>query len=180
MPKKKTQKGGLSWFFVLAIVAASAFFYFSLSKSIAETVKTEIKIYFLRGEKLVVVKRGISLQTSASVIKKTENAMRYLLKGPPPTERILGVFSEISNDIQVLSLRQTGKTLRLNLSQEFLEYGGGSASIQAAIAQIVYTLTELETIDRVKFLINGKEDGLVLGGEGLVIERALRRSDVNL
>ena len=180
MVKKKSKSKKSNWFFVLAIIIATSVFYVYLSQSIAETVKTEIKIHFLRGEGLTAVKRGISLQSSASDIGKSENALMHLIKGPKTTEKILGIYSEIPSDIKVLSVRQEGRVIKVNLSSEFLEYGGGSSHIHAAIAQIVYTLTELKSIHSVKFLINGKEGALIVGGEGYVIEKALSRSDINL
>ncbi|MFH1429364.1 MAG: GerMN domain-containing protein, partial [Candidatus Margulisiibacteriota bacterium] len=155
-------------------------FYYYLSKSVAETVKTELKVYFLRGDHLVVAKRGISLQASTSIIRQSETALKYLISGPTTMERIIGIFSEVPDDITVLGVRQEGSTLRVNFDSKFYDFGSGSAGIQAAIAQIVYTLTELKTINSIQFLIEGQERELIIGKEGYVIDRALSRKDINI
>ncbi len=66
-------------------------------------------------------------------------------------------------------------TARVDLSDEFAS-GGGSLSMQARVAQVVYTLTQFRTVKRVDFWIDG---GLVetLGGEGLDLSAGQTRAD---
>jgi spore germination protein GerM len=92
----------------------------------------------------------------------------------------MGLFSEVPDNIAVLNMRQDGSILIINFNKGFLAYGGGSSRIQAAIAQIVYTMTEISPIRQVKFLIEGSGDELVIGGEGYVIDRPLSRQDINI
>jgi hypothetical protein len=68
----------------------------------------------------------------------------------------------------------------VELSEEFLS-GGGSFSMQARLAQVVYTLTAIDGIDGVQFLI---EDGTglrslttVFGGEGVMVSDPAVRAD---
>ena len=176
---KKKNSSKVSWVFILGIVIASICFYYYLSNSASESSKTEIDITFMRGNKQVSVKRNISLQTSTSLIKTAESAMTLLIAGPTNIEKILGIFSEIPKDVKVIYIRQEGDTLLLNLSPEFIEGRSGASSIQAAIAQTVYTLTDLrKDILKVKFIIDGKDQEIVIGGEGLVIEGPIGKEDL--
>lgn len=55
----------------------------------------------------------------------------------------------------------------VDLSSEF-EAGGGSLSILARVAQVVYTLTQFPTVDEVAFEIEGVPIDF-LGGEGFML-----------
>jgi germination protein M len=63
----------------------------------------------------------------------------------------------------------------VNLSKEY-ESGGGSLSMFTRIAQVVFTLTQFESVDGVRIKLDGK---LVetLGGEGIIIDEPLDRAD---
>ena len=75
--------------------------------------------------------------------------------------------------IQIAMLRRLGQAT-VDLSAEFVS-GGGSLSMQLRTAQVVFTLTQFDTIDRVTFRIDGEAvEGL--GGEG-VPAAELDRSD---
>jgi hypothetical protein len=63
----------------------------------------------------------------------------------------------------------------VNLSGEF-ESGGGSASLAARLAQVVYTLTQFPTIELVRFALDG-EPVEVFGGEGLIMDHPVGRAD---
>jgi hypothetical protein len=63
----------------------------------------------------------------------------------------------------------------VDLSGEF-DDGGGSASMLARLAQIVFTVTQLSTVDRVWFRIDG-EPVRVFSSEGIVLDRPQRRAD---
>jgi spore germination protein GerM len=63
----------------------------------------------------------------------------------------------------------------VDLSREFGS-GGGSASMGARVAQVVYTLTEFDTVHSVRFLMEGTPVE-ALGGEGLMIGEPQTRAD---
>jgi len=66
------------------------------------------------------------------------------------------------------------RTATVDLSREF-ESGGGSASMQARVAQVVYTLTQWSFVRRVTIELDG-EPVEAIGGEG-VPARELTRAD---
>jgi len=63
----------------------------------------------------------------------------------------------------------------VDLTSEY-EAGGGSASMNMRIAQVVYTLTQFPTVDGVLFELDGRPVD-VLGGEGVVVDHPVTRKD---
>jgi spore germination protein GerM len=63
--------------------------------------------------------------------------------------------------------------VHINLSKEFT-MGGGTASMTARVAQVLYTATSLNPNAQVWLSIEG-EPLKTLGGEGLLIEQPLTR-----
>lgn len=78
----------------------------------------------------------------------------------PPTTKLLGT-----------SVKPSG--IFINLSKEFAE-GGGSTSMQARLAQILYTATERNTKAKVWINVEGKKLES-LGGEGIEVKQPLTR-----
>lgn len=83
--------------------------------------------------------------------------------------------SEIPVGSELLSTEQVGSTLRVDLSAAF-ESGGGSASMTARLAQVVFTATRFEGIDSVEFLIDGEVVD-VFSAEGVVLDGPQTRDD---
>lgn len=63
----------------------------------------------------------------------------------------------------------------VDLSNEF-ESGGGSYSMQARLAQVVYTLTQFPTVEGVLFRIDG-EPVTTFSSEGIVLDGPVDRAD---
>src|SRR5690606_35283550 len=61
----------------------------------------------------------------------------------------------------------------VDLSAEF-ESGGGSFSVMARLAQVVFTLTQFPTVDTVQFLLEG-EPVEVFSGEGVILDGPIGR-----
>ena len=131
---------------------------------------TTLSLYFLRGEKLGVAERRVPLTT-----KPATAAMKALLTGPTTTEKAAGLTSTVPGGTRLLGLSIDGTTARVDLSAQFAA-GGGSLSMQARVAQVVYTLTRFPSIKAVDFMLDG---GLVesLGGEGLILDAGQTRAD---
>jgi hypothetical protein len=70
------------------------------------------------------------------------------------------------------------RTATVDLSREF-ESGGGSASMQARVAQIVYTLTQWEFVSRVTIELDG-EPVDAIGGEGVPAQNLTRADLTNV
>jgi germination protein M len=75
--------------------------------------------------------------------------------------------------LQHLSI--SGSLATADLSGSFND-GGGSLSMQLRVAQIVYTLTQFPTVERVRFRVDGVPVTAV-GGEGVVVEPPVARAD---
>ena len=102
-------------------------------------------------------------------------ALESLLAGPDSFEEDYGLRTAIPDGTQLLGLEIGDGIARVDLSSEF-ESGGGSASMQARLAQVVYTLTQFPTVEGVLFSLDGEPID-VLGGEGVVIDHPLTRRD---
>lgn len=142
----------------------------SPSPSATAAASTTLSLYFLRGEKLGVAERRVPKTT-----KPATAATEALLAGPTAAERGAGLASAVPHGTRLLGLSINGTTARVDLSARFAS-GGGSLSMQARVAQIVYTLSQFPTIKAVDFLLEGSAVD-ALGGEGLMLGESQRRSD---
>jgi hypothetical protein len=104
-------------------------------------------------------------------------AIEGLLAGPKGRETAAsaGIDTAIPAGTRLLGLSIAGGTATVDLSGEF-EGGGGSASSFIRLGQVVYTLTQFPTVERVAFRING-QDVKVFGSEGIVLDRPQTRAD---
>jgi spore germination protein GerM len=99
-------------------------------------------------------------------------AVEALLAGPTPEERAQGIGTEIPAGTRLRGLTVREGVAFVDLS-EALASGGGSASMQGRVWQVVYTGTQLG-VRQVRILIEGAER-TALGGEGVLIDRPLAR-----
>jgi germination protein M len=143
-----------------------------------ETTETETepsgtqtyRIWLTRGEHLFVVSREGPEAEGVGA-----EAVKLLLEGPTAEESAAGVGTVIPAGTRFLSLDIEDGTATVDLSSEY-ESGGGSASMFARLAQVVYTLTEFPTVERVSFMLDG-EPVDVFSGEGIVLEKPVTRAD---
>jgi hypothetical protein len=84
-----------------------------------------------------------------------EDLIRILLLGPNDDEIADQYSSFIPPATQLLSARSKGQILIVDLTEEIAELTGQSLS--QAIAQLVYTATEIDGIEAVQLKINGEE-----------------------
>jgi hypothetical protein len=103
-------------------------------------------------------------------------AMNALLAGAPPSrDGYESLSSAIPRGTKLLGLTINVGVATVDLSGEFAA-GGGSASSQYRLAQVVYTLTQFSTVDVVIFKIDGAVV-TVFGSEGIVIDGPQSRDD---
>ncbi|GAB4331295.1 MAG: hypothetical protein Kow0010_16590 [Dehalococcoidia bacterium] len=134
----------------------------------AETIG--LKVYFLRDEKVAAVLREVPATQAVG-----RAAMEELLRGPTLNEVETGLSSAIPEGTRLLGLDISGGVATVDLSSEY-ESGGGSLSMMARLAQVVYTLTQFSTVDAVSFRLDGKPVE-VFGGEGILLDGPVDRSD---
>jgi hypothetical protein len=130
---------------------------------------TSLHLYFLRGEQLGVAERRVPHTTMPATA-----AMKNLLAGPTADERAAGLSSAIPAGTSLLGLSIEGTTASVDLSGSFSS-GGGSLSMTARVAEVVYTLTRFPSVRSVAFFVEG-DPVETLGGEGLVLDGAQRRT----
>jgi len=89
--------------------------------------------------------------------------------------RRFAVGSEIPGGTQLLGLSIAGGVATVDLSHDF-ESGGGSVSMLLRVAQVVFTLTQFPTVERVRFFLDGAP-AAAIGGEGVVVDPPVGRAD---
>ena len=106
-----------------------------------------------------------------------QQLVEILLEGPTEGEMagIPAISTAIPQGTVALGGAVDDRVATVNLSGEF-DDGGGSFSMFARLAQVVYTLTRLEGVDSVIFEIEG-EPMTVFSSEGIEIEGLQDRAD---
>lgn len=143
----------------------------SESEETAEPAGTQtVRVYLPRGEYLGVVTRTVPATPAIA-----RAAMEQLLAGPNANEQGWGFSTTIPEGTRLLGLTIDGGTARVDLSGEF-ESGGGLLSVTMRLAQVVYTLTQFPTVDRVVLMMDGEVVD-VFTGEGLMLDEPQTRDD---
>ena len=136
------------------------------SPSSAPTSTSAVSVYFLKGEKVQPVRR------SATGTGVAAAAVRALLAGPTSAERAAGLTSSVPSGTTLRSLDISGGLATVDLTGTF-DDGGGSLSMQARVAQVVFTLTRFTSVQRVSFRLDGTPV-TALGGEGVDVDKVDR------
>ncbi len=131
----------------------------------------DVKVYFLRGERLAIAHRQVPGPAVLS------GALTELLVGPTSDELAAGLHSEIPAGTTLLDLNLADGLATVDLSDNY-DDGGGSLSMTARIAQVVFTASQFDNCDRVLFWMDG-EPIEYFGGEGLVLDKPLARMHVD-
>ena len=133
------------------------------------------QIYLLedRNNKLELVPRPVTLTKSVNKNPSAvlEEAFNRLLTAS--TEAQAGASSSIPAGTKLRSLIVKDDTVSVDLSKEFT-IGGGTASMQSRLGQIIYTATSLNPKAKVFLSVEGKPL-TELGGEGLVVDQPMTR-----
>ncbi len=140
----------------------------SPSATPAETMV--IDAWFVKDEKLAVVHREVT-QTVAVL----RAAIEELLRGITFTDASYGLSTAIPDGTELRSVSLDGDTATIDLSSTF-ESGGGSLSMVARMAQLVFTATQFPNVERVELWLDG-EPVEWIGGEGLVVVPPQTRRD---
>jgi len=134
----------------------------------SEDETTSLRVYLVRGEHVAVSTREVE-RTSAVAAA----AMRELLEGPDADDRTGELGTAIPAGTEFRSVSVADGTATVDLSREF-QTGGGSMSMALRVAQVVYTLTQFPTVERVAFRIEG-EPVDAIGGEGIAVSPPVGR-----
>lgn len=135
-----------------------------------ESTQVFVDVFFVKdGEYAETVTRSVETPSVAG------NAIRALISGPSGDEEDHGLSSAVPANTLLLGLTIDDGLATIDLSREF-ETGGGSFSMLSRLAQVVYTLTQFDSVDRVQFRIDG-EPVTVFSSEGIVLDEPVTRAD---
>jgi germination protein M len=131
-----------------------------------EPTTVDVRVYFLREERLVIDHREVD---GPAVLR---GALTALVAGPSGD-----LFTTIPDGTELLDVNLADGTATVDLSEEFAS-GGGTLSMTARVAQVVFTATQFDNVERVVFWLEGAPIEY-LGGEGLVMSEPWVRADVD-
>ena len=129
-----------------------------------------LRVYLTRDDTIGVVSRLVPQTEAVGRV-----AMEELLGGPTGQEQEIGFSTQIPDGTELLDLSVADGVATVNLSSTFAE-GGGSATMFARLAQVVYTLTQFPTVQSVEFQLDG-EPVTTFSSEGIVLDGPQARED---
>jgi hypothetical protein len=132
---------------------------------------TPFAVYFLRGNYLGVARRSVPATNSLG-----KAAINALLAGPNSSEFAAGLSSAIPTGSRLLGLSVSSGTVTANFNAAFAAAGSPASELQR-VAEVVYTLTQFPTVNRVVVKIGGVTPSRFAGG-AVDVSRPLGRSDV--
>jgi hypothetical protein len=101
--------------------------------------------------------------------------MKALLDGPTAEERSAGLTSAVPPGTRLLGIAIHDGLATVDLTSEY-QSGGGALSMQTRLGQVVYTLTQFPTVQKVRFRLDGSPVN-VFSSEGIVLSHPVGRSD---
>jgi spore germination protein GerM len=125
-----------------------------------------VRLYWVEaGENALGVERTLPYTQAVATA-----AMNALLAGPTPEEQATwpAISTAIPAGTTLNGITVANGVAKVDLSPEF-ESGGGTFSVTARLAQVVYTLTQFPTVDAVEFYIDGVKVEM-FSGEGLILD----------
>jgi Immunoglobulin-like domain of bacterial spore germination/Sporulation and spore germination len=128
------------------------------------------EVWFTRGEHLFVTKR-----TQPFTVAVGRAALTAMLQGPSDAEAAAGVGTVIPDGTELLGLNIEDGIATVDLSGEY-DDGGGSLSMRMRLAQVVYTISQFDTVQGVDFRLDG-DPVETFSGEGIVLEDPQTRAD---
>ena len=129
-----------------------------------------LETWFVRDDGLVAVRR-----THQPTLRVATAAIEALLAGPTAEEGDSGLASAVPSGTRLLGIAIHTGIAAVDLTSEF-QSGGGSHSMQLRLGQVVYTLTQFPTVQKVRFLLDGTPVN-VFSSEGIVLDHPVGRSD---
>ena len=128
-------------------------------------------VYFLREGTIAPVRREVLASAEPE-----RAAVAALLEGTTEDEASQGLVNAIPAGTKLLDLSIDDGIATVDLDGTF-DDGGGSASMQGRVAQVVATLTRFPSVKRVAFRLDG-EPVEAIGGEGVVVDPPIGRLEI--
>jgi hypothetical protein len=133
--------------------------------------ETTFAVYLLRDGLISPVRRTVDATPAVA-----RASLEELLEGPTADEETEDLVTAIPDGTTLLDLAVADGVATVDLSGTF-DDGGGSASMLGRVAQVVATLTQFPTVDRVAFRLDG-EPVETIGGEGVVVDPPIGRKAI--
>lgn len=126
-----------------------------------QTSNIDVIVYFSDEEAMYLVPETRKIEVKESdKIYLEKMIVEELLKGP----KIETHFDTIPKDTKLLSIKVDDKTAYVDFSKEFKEnHPGGSTGEIMTVYSVVNSLTELDSIDKVVFLVEGQKEKTLAG-----------------
>ena len=140
----------------------------------SRAVDGQLAVYWIESSKNKLMAVPITVK-SKSNNEAISSVLNTLIAENPPESTL---YSAIPANTKVLKVTAKNKEIRIDLSKEFTK-GGGSASMQGRIIQVLYTATSLELDAKVYLSVEGKPLKYI-GGEGLEVPQPMTRKDFAL
>lgn len=139
--------------------------------------KEKTYVYFLSLDK----ERGSVFKKVERTLPEGENKLDFaiteLLKGPSYSEKSKGTYNEIPKGTRLISIKQKGNNVIIDLSSEF-QYGGGTDSIYSRMRQLIKTALLNAPNKNIYLYLDGKQVD-VLGGEGIMVSQPLSEKSLD-
>jgi hypothetical protein len=129
-----------------------------------------LEVWFARDGSLTAVRR---MHAPTQLVATA--AVTALLDGPTSQERGAGFTSAVPDDTRLLGIGIRDGVATVDLTSEY-QSGGGALSMQTRLGQVVYTLTQFPTVQKVRFRLDGSPVN-VFSSEGIVLDHPVGRSD---
>jgi hypothetical protein len=140
-----------------------------------------VKVYFMLEGGGSAYRPGPFLVSVYREVPRTQQvaaaAMNALIAGPTPDEAasVPALSSAVPADTMLLGISIDDGLATVDLTREF-EAGGGTFSMAARLAQVVFTLTQFPTIEEVQFHLDG-EAVSIFSSEGIIMDHPVGRDD---
>lgn len=122
------------------------------SKDMRQTIVT---LYYQNKESKELMPEGRMIDSKDLLTDPYETLIKLLIEGPKSDK----LETVIPKGTRVIKTELKGDMLYLDLSKEFIDnHAGGEEAENKTVYAIVNTLTELNEINSVKILINGREN----------------------
>lgn len=133
-------------------------------------------IYLVRSEPIRFHLEAVGRHSNERVLEaRLRQAIKLLIAGPTPEEAARGLSTAVPADTRILRLAVDGDTVSLDLSAAFAQ-GGGTAAMMGRLYQVLYTITQPNSIRSVALYLEG-QPLTVLGGEGIMVDHPWHRAE---
>jgi spore germination protein GerM len=133
-------------------------------------------IYLVRSEPIRFHLEAVGRHSNERVLEaRLRQAIKLLIAGPTPEEAARGLSTAVPADTRILRLAVDGDTVSLDLSAAFAQ-GGGTAAMMGRLYQVLYTITQPNSIRSIALYLEG-QPLTVLGGEGIMVDHPWHRAE---